>query len=77
MSTKPNIAVIGAGIGGLALAGLLGRQGARVTVYGRASQFQRIGDEPQCHAGLAGAGPRSAAAPRGLCAAGVGGTRLE
>ena len=43
MSTKPYIAVIGAGIGGLALAGLLGRQGARVTVYERARQFQRIG----------------------------------
>jgi 2-polyprenyl-6-methoxyphenol hydroxylase-like FAD-dependent oxidoreductase len=43
MSTKPNIAVIGAGIGGLALAGLLCRRGALVTVYEQASQFQRIG----------------------------------
>jgi 6-hydroxynicotinate 3-monooxygenase len=43
MSTKPNIAVIGAGIGGLALAGLLMRRGAQVTVYEQANQFQRIG----------------------------------
>ncbi len=37
MSTKSNITVIGAGIGGLALAGLLGRWGARAT------GLQRIG----------------------------------
>jgi 6-hydroxynicotinate 3-monooxygenase len=44
MSTKPNIAIIGAGIGGLALAGLLMRRGAhQVTVYEQANQFQRIG----------------------------------
>jgi 6-hydroxynicotinate 3-monooxygenase len=43
MSTKPSFAVIGAGIGGLALAGLLMRRGAQVTVYEQANQFQRIG----------------------------------
>ena len=43
MSTKPSIAIIGAGIGGLALAGLLSRQGANVKVYEQAKQFQRIG----------------------------------
>ena len=42
MSTKPNIAVIGAAIGGLALAGLLWRR-AQVTLYEQANQFQRIG----------------------------------
>ena len=39
----PDIAVIGAGIGGLALAGLLSRQGAKVTVYEQATAFERIG----------------------------------
>ena len=43
MSTNPSIAIIGAGIGGLALAGLLSRQGANVTVYEQAKAFQRIG----------------------------------
>ena len=43
MSTNPSIAIIGAGIGGLALAGLLSRQGADVTVYEQAKEFQRIG----------------------------------
>src|SRR5947207_3362310 len=43
MSTKPSIAIIGAGIGGLALAGLLSRQGANVKVYEQAKEFQRIG----------------------------------
>ena len=43
MSTKPNIAVIGAAIGGLALAGLIWRRGAQVTLYEQANQFQRIG----------------------------------
>jgi len=33
MSTKPNIAVIGAAIGGLALAGLLWLWGTQVTLY--------------------------------------------
>jgi 6-hydroxynicotinate 3-monooxygenase len=40
---KPNFAVIGAGIGGLALAGLLSRAGAKVRVYEQAAEFQRIG----------------------------------
>jgi len=39
----PRIAIIGAGIGGLALAGLLARRGVRATVYEQARQFQRIG----------------------------------
>ena len=43
MSTKPSIAIVGAGIGGLALAGLLSRQGANVKVYEQAKEFQRIG----------------------------------
>ena len=43
MSSKPDIAIIGAGIGGLALAGLLSRQGANVKVYEQAREFQRIG----------------------------------
>jgi 6-hydroxynicotinate 3-monooxygenase len=43
MSAGPNIAIIGAGIGGLALAGLLSRQNAKVTVYEQAKEFQRIG----------------------------------
>src|SRR4030081_1806154 len=43
MSAKPSIAIIGAGIGGLALAGLLSRQGANVKVYEQAKEFQRIG----------------------------------
>jgi len=43
MSNKPRFAVIGAGIGGLALAGLLSRAGAQVRVYEQAAAFQRIG----------------------------------
>ena len=43
MSRKPNIAVIGADIGGLALAGLLWLWGTQVTLYEQTSQFQRIG----------------------------------
>jgi salicylate hydroxylase/6-hydroxynicotinate 3-monooxygenase len=43
MSSKPDIAIIGAGIGGLALAGLLARQGASVKIYEQAREFQRIG----------------------------------
>jgi len=43
MSAGPNIAIIGDGIGGLALAGLLARQNAKVTVYEQAKEFQRIG----------------------------------
>src|SRR5262245_2965386 len=41
--SKPRIAVIGAGIGGLAVAGLLHRAGAVVRIYEQASAFQRIG----------------------------------
>src|SRR5256885_13132064 len=43
MSTQPSIAIIGAGIGGLALAGLLSRQGGNVRVYEQATEFLRIG----------------------------------
>jgi len=43
MQKGPQIAVIGAGIGGLALAGLLSRQGTRVTVFEQAAAFERIG----------------------------------
>jgi len=43
MQGGPEIAIIGAGIGGLALAGLLSRQGAKVTVYEQATAFERLG----------------------------------
>jgi 6-hydroxynicotinate 3-monooxygenase len=43
MPKGPQIAVIGAGIGGLALAGLLSRQGGSVTVFEQAAAFERIG----------------------------------
>jgi 6-hydroxynicotinate 3-monooxygenase len=43
MLNRPEIAVVGAGIGGLALAGLLHRQGAKVRVYEQAAAFQRVG----------------------------------
>jgi len=43
MPSRPQIAVIGAGIGGLALAGLLSRRGGNVTVYEQARAFERIG----------------------------------
>jgi 6-hydroxynicotinate 3-monooxygenase len=43
MQRQPEIAIIGAGIGGLALAGLLSRQGAKVIVYEQATAFERIG----------------------------------
>jgi salicylate hydroxylase/6-hydroxynicotinate 3-monooxygenase len=43
MSAKPHFAVIGAGIGGLALAALLARQGANVRVYEQARAFVRLG----------------------------------
>jgi 6-hydroxynicotinate 3-monooxygenase len=39
MSSKAKFAIIGAGIGGLALAALLSRQGANVKVYEQASSF--------------------------------------
>jgi 6-hydroxynicotinate 3-monooxygenase len=43
MQSRPEIAIIGAGIGGLALAGLLARQGAKVAVYEQATAFERLG----------------------------------
>ena len=43
MQSRPDIAIIGAGIGGLALAGLLARRGAKVTVYEQAPAFERLG----------------------------------
>src|SRR5215470_10469981 len=43
MKQNATIAIIGAGIGGLALAGVLSRRGMRVTVYEQAKEFQRIG----------------------------------
>ncbi len=43
MSKGPQIAIIGAGIGGLALAGLLAHRGMRVTVYEQAKEFHRLG----------------------------------
>ena len=43
MTVKPTIAIVGAGIGGLALAAFLHRAGARVEVYEQAKAFQRVG----------------------------------
>lgn len=43
MNDEIRFAIIGAGIGGLALAGFLARKGARVQVYEQAAQFQRLG----------------------------------
>jgi 6-hydroxynicotinate 3-monooxygenase len=43
MSARPSFAVIGAGIGGLALAAFLSRNGTDVKVYEQASQFGRVG----------------------------------
>jgi salicylate hydroxylase/6-hydroxynicotinate 3-monooxygenase len=43
MTIRANIAIVGAGIGGLALAGLLLRRGFRVHVHEQAKGFQRIG----------------------------------
>lgn len=43
MSDTGQVAIIGAGIGGLALAGFLSRRGISVTVYEQAKAFQRVG----------------------------------
>jgi 6-hydroxynicotinate 3-monooxygenase len=43
MAGKPKIAVLGAGMGGLAAAALLHRAGADVTVYEQAKAFARVG----------------------------------
>jgi salicylate hydroxylase/6-hydroxynicotinate 3-monooxygenase len=43
MSIRADIAIVGAGIGGLGLAGLLSRRGARVRIFEQAREFQRIG----------------------------------
>jgi len=43
VSYAGKVAVIGAGIGGLALAGFLARRGIGVTVYEQAKAFQRLG----------------------------------
>jgi 6-hydroxynicotinate 3-monooxygenase len=43
MTVKPSFAIIGAGIGGLALAALLSRRGVEVKLYEQAKQLQRIG----------------------------------
>src|SRR5690606_27531532 len=40
---KPTVAVIGAGMGGLAAAAILTRKGFDVAVYEQAEQFSRIG----------------------------------
>ena len=75
MSTKPSIAIIGAGIGGLALAGLLSRQGANVRVYEQAKEFQRIGAgiqmSPNAVRVLRALGLEPQLAPAGLRAARV------
>ena len=42
-TTGPRIAIVGAGIGGLAAAHLLLKQGFNVTVYEQASRFARVG----------------------------------
>ncbi len=43
MVAKPTIAVLGAGMGGLAMAALLDRTGCTVTVYEQAKAFARVG----------------------------------
>ena len=43
MRFKGTIAIIGAGIGGLALAGFLARRGVALTVYEQAREFRRLG----------------------------------
>ncbi|MEJ2436337.1 MAG: NAD(P)-binding protein, partial [Pseudolabrys sp.] len=43
MAAKPKIAVLGAGMGGLAMAALLDRAGCAVTVYEQAKAFARVG----------------------------------
>lgn len=43
MSSKPKIAVLGAGMGGLTAAAILQRRGYSVTVYEQAGQFLRLG----------------------------------
>jgi salicylate hydroxylase/6-hydroxynicotinate 3-monooxygenase len=43
MNAKASFAIVGAGIGGLALAAFLSRAGAKVQVYEQAKQFRRIG----------------------------------
>jgi 6-hydroxynicotinate 3-monooxygenase len=43
MNKKKRIAVIGAGLGGLSVAGFLQRAGFPVTVYEQAPAFSRIG----------------------------------
>jgi 2-polyprenyl-6-methoxyphenol hydroxylase-like FAD-dependent oxidoreductase len=40
---KPSVAIVGAGMGGLAAAAALRRVGIEVTVYEQARQFARIG----------------------------------
>ena len=43
MAAKPKIAIVGAGMGGLAAAATLRQVGIEVTVYEQARQFARIG----------------------------------
>ena len=43
MKKKPSIAIIGAGMGGLAVAATLRRAGFDVAVYEQAARFARIG----------------------------------
>lgn len=43
MTSKPSIAVIGAGIGGLAVSSCLRKVGIETTIYEQASRFTRIG----------------------------------
>ena len=43
MSTKPNIAIVGAGMGGLAVAATLRQAGFPVAIYEQATKFGRIG----------------------------------
>ena len=43
MTSQPRIAIVGAGIGGLTLAGLMEKRAFNVTVYEQAPAFERVG----------------------------------